>query len=257
MRHWSAVSTGAEQNISSPNDHIKACVDCSVIVVFLSLKIIIQSIKSWSVKNVMISLLQGLSLQSVGRRLSSVRKTLTRIKRHSRAVEPGQHGRPETSSTMVKSLEDMYSKPNKFSLPVLPDTNNPSLVIVTKKTMSMVRTSAEEDSKSYMSVRVQADKNSDAQYDCTCDAHRCKKYSVMLGLVSCLVSLLTVGLYFMSDNVVTVIPENVNIVNNRRNFIYQPSPDTARLDRSTTWKDFNQVQKIFASSLKFIPCLSD
>ena len=140
----------------------------------------------------------------------------------------------------------MYSKPNKFSLPVIPDTTTPSLVIVTKKTINMVRTSPEDDSKSYMSVRVESDTRKRREHDgsnCVCDSLRCKKYSVMLGLVSCLVSLLTVGLYFMSDNVVTVIPDNnVKSVINRRNFIYQPSPQTTRLDRATTWKDFNQVE---------------
>ena len=62
-----------------------------------------------------------------------------------------------------KRLEDMYSKPNKFSLPVVPDTtSSPSLVIVTKKTMTMVRRTAEEDSKSYMSVHVQSAENTAA-----------------------------------------------------------------------------------------------
>ena len=76
---------------------------------------------------------------------------------------------------------------------------------------------------------------------------KCKKYSVMLGLVSCLVSLLTVGLYFMSDNVVTLSGHNVvtlspdtKTVVNTRSFIYQPS-QSARPDRATTWRDFNQV----------------
>ena len=62
-----------------------------------------------------------------------------------------------------KRLEDMYSKPNKFSLPVVPDTtSSPSLVIVTKKTMTMVRRTLEDDSKSYMSVHVQSAENTAA-----------------------------------------------------------------------------------------------
>ena len=48
-----------------------------------------------------------------------------------------------------------------------------------------------------------------------------------------LVILLTVGLYFMSGNVVTVTPDS-RLRN--RNFIYETA------DRTTTWKDFDQVR---------------
>ena len=150
------------------------------------------------------------------------------------------------NSARVKTVEDMYSKPNKFSLPVMPDTN-PSLVIVTKKTMNLVRRQAEDDDKSYMSVHVQSARRSgkpvtrDTKQLCSyCDSLKLKKYSVMFLLVSSLVTLLTVGLYFMSDNVVTVSKDRVHVNNvNRRNFVYD-SLDT-RVNRATTWKDYNQV----------------
>ena len=62
----------------------------------------------------------------------------------------------------------------------------------------------------------------------------------MLLLVSSLVTLLTVGLYFMSDNVVTVTPDTAaGPAPSRRSFIYE-SVDR-RVDRATTWKDYNQV----------------
>ena len=67
----------------------------------------------------------------------------------------------------------------------------------------------------------------------------------MLLLVSSLVTLLTVGLYFMSDNVVTVTPDTAagpatsGLAPSRRSFIYE-SVDR-RVDRATTWKDYNQV----------------
>ena len=68
----------------------------------------------------------------------------------------------------------------------------------------------------------------------------------MLLLVSSLVTLLTVGLYFMSDNVVTVTPDTAagpatsgRAQASRRSFIYE-SVDR-RVDRATTWKDYNQV----------------
>ena len=74
----------------------------------------------------------------------------------------------------------------------------------------------------------------------TCSALKLKKYCVMLLLVSSLVTLLTVGLYFMSDNVVTVTPDTAaGPAPSRRSFIYE-SVDR-RVDRATTWKDYNQV----------------
>ena len=95
----------------------------------------------------------------------------------------------------------------------------------------------------------------------TCSALKLKKYSVMLLLVSSLVTLLTVGLYFMSDNVVTVTPDTAagpatsGLAPSRRSFIYE-SVDR-RVDRATTWKDYNQVHtahKVNKASEKFNTC---
>ena len=186
---------------------------------------------------------------SLSQRLTSIRQTFSR-RRKEREQEAQHHKtRNITSISAVKSVEDMYSKPNKFSLPVIPDTANPSLVIVTKKTMNMVRRQAEDDDRSYMSVHVQSagrkdtlvtrkeTKNPCCSY---CDSQKLKKYSVMFLLVSSLVTLLTVGLYFMSDNVVTVSNKGMSTVN-RRSFVYD-SLDT-RVNRASTWKDYNQVEK--------------
>ena len=191
-----------------------------------------------------------MSLGALSRRLTSIRQTFSR-RRKEREQEAQQHkARNIISSSQVKSVEDMYSKPNKFSLPVIPDTANPSLVIVTKKTMNMVRTQAEDDDKSYMSVHVQSagrrDKSAtrtETNNDCCCcysycNSQKLKKYSVMFLLVSGLVTLLSLGLYFMSDNVVTVSNNGLSTVN-RRNFVYD-SLDS-RVNRATTWKDYNQV----------------
>ena len=189
-----------------------------------------------------------MSLSALSQRLTSVRQTFSR-RRREKEQEAEQHkSRNIISSSQVKSVEDMYSKPNKFSLPVIPDTANPSLVIVTKKTMNMVRRQ-EEDDGSYMSVHVQSavrrDKpvmrrQTNKQCCSYCDSQKLKKYSVMFLLVSSLVTLLTVGLYFMSDNVVTVSNNGISNVN-RRNFVYD-SLDS-RVNRATTWKDYNQVQQ--------------
>ena len=189
-----------------------------------------------------------MSLSALSQRLTSIRQTFSR-RRREKEQEAHQHkSRNTLSSPQVKSVEDMYSKPNKFSLPVIPDTANPSLVIMTKKTMNMVRRQ-EEDDGSYMSVHVQSTvrrdkpvmrRNTNNQCCSYCDSQKLKKYSVMFLLVSSLVTLLTVGLYFMSDNVVTV--SNNGISNgNRRNFVYD-SLDS-RVNRATTWKDYNQVQQ--------------
>ena len=190
-----------------------------------------------------------MSLSALSQRLTSIRQTFSR-RRREKEQEAQQHkSRNIISSSQVKSVEDMYSKPNKFSLPVIPDTANPSLVIVTKKTMNMVRRQ-EEDDGSYMSVHVQSSVRRDKpvmrrqtnNQFCSyyCDSQKPKKYSVMFLLVSSLVTLLTVGLYFMSDNVVTVSNNGINNVN-RRNFVYD-SLDS-RVNRATTWKDYNQVQQ--------------
>ena len=76
----------------------------------------------------------------------------------------------------------------------------------------------------------------------TCDKVKVKKYLVMGVLVSCLVSLLTVGLYFMSDNVVKVSPETMVGVNKikRRSYIYE-SVDRP-VDRPSTWRDYSKVR---------------
>ena len=138
---------------------------------------------------------------------------------------------------------------------MIPDTANPSLVIVTKKTMNMVRRQAEDDDRSYMSVHVQSagqkesatKKGKVTKIKCCsyCDSQKLKKYSVMFLLVSSLVTMLTVGLYFMSDNVVTVSNKGLSNVN-RRSFVYD-SQDS-RVNRATTWKDYNQVAKLKTSS---------
>ena len=198
-------------------------------------------------------MLQGLTLGALASRLSSIRKTFSRRRRE--REEAQLKTRNIVNSARVKTVEDMYSKPNKFSLPVMPDTN-PSLVIVTKKTMNLVRRQAEDDDKSYMSVHVQSSRRSgkpvtrDTNQSCSyCDSLKLKKYSVMFLLVSSLVTLLTVGLYFMSDNVVTVSKDRVHINNvNRRNFVYD-SLDT-RVNRATTWKDYNQVGNIFDEQIE-------
>ena len=189
-----------------------------------------------------------MSLSALSQRLTSIRQTFSRRRREKQQEAQQYKSRNTLSSPQVKSVEDMYSKPNKFSLPVIPDTANPSLVIVTKKTMNMVRRQ-EEDDGSYMSVHVQSTvrrdkpvmrRNTNNQCCSYCDSQKLKKYSVMFLLVSSLVTLLTVGLYFMSDNVVTV--SNNGISNgNRRNFVYD-SLDS-RVNRATTWKDYNQVQQ--------------
>ena len=148
-----------------------------------------------------------------------------------------------------KTIEDMYSKPKKFSLTVVPDTNS-SLVLVSNKTLTMISKHPEDDTKSYMSVHVQSNtkdkhhkkvRDSSANNNvCSCDMVKLKKYLVMSLLVLCLMSLLSVGLYFMSGNVVTVTPENSlhNTLHRQRSFIYDSS---SVVDRSSTWKDFNQV----------------
>ena len=196
-----------------------------------------------------------MSLSALSQRLTSIRQTFSR-RRREREQEAQQHkSRNIISSSQVKSVEDMYSKPNKFSLPVIPDTANPSLVIVTKKTMNMVRRQAEDDDRSYMSVHVQSagqkesatKKGKVTKIKCCsyCDSQKLKKYSVMFLLVSSLVTMLTVGLYFMSDNVVTVSNKGLSNVN-RRSFVYD-SQDS-RVNRATTWKDYNQVAKLKTSS---------
>ena len=176
-------------------------------------------------------------MAALGKRLSSVRKTLIREKKEKRSrtaniAAPKPPVKTVGDMYPTKRVEDMYSKPQKHSLPVLPDS---SLVIVTHKTMKMVRRARDEDTKSYMSVHVQKSPSSEAGWRprCSCDTLQLKKYSVMLGLVSTLVILLTVGLYFMSGNVVTVTPDS-RLRN--RNFIYETA------DRTTTWKDFDQVR---------------
>lgn len=196
-----------------------------------------------------------MSLSALSQRLTSIRQTFSR-RRREREQEAQQHkSRNIISSSQVKSVEDMYSKPNKFSLPVIPDTANPSLVIVTKKTMNIVRRQAEDDDRSYMSVHVQSagqkesatKKGKVTKIKCCsyCDSQKLKKYSVMFLLVSSLVTMLTVGLYFMSDNVVTVSNKGLSNVN-RRSFVYD-SQDS-RVNRATTWKDYNQVAKLKTSS---------
>ena len=196
-----------------------------------------------------------MSLSALSQRLTSIRQTFSR-RRREREQEAQQHkSRNIISSSQVKSVEDMYSKPNKFSLPVIPDTANPSLVIVTKKTMNIVRRQAEDDDRSYMSVHVQSagqkesakKKGKETKIKCCsyCDSQKLKKYSVMFLLVSSLVTMLTVGLYFMSDNVVTVSNKGLSNVN-RRSFVYD-SQDS-RVNRATTWKDYNQVAKFNTSS---------
>ena len=196
-----------------------------------------------------------MSLSALSQRLTSIRQTFSR-RRREREQEAQQHkSRNIISSSQVKSVEDMYSKPNKFSLPVIPDTANPSLVIVTKKTMNIVRRQAEDDDRSYMSVHVQSagqkesatKKGKETKIKCCsyCDSQKLKKYSVMFLLVSSLVTMLTVGLYFMSDNVVTVSNKGLSNVN-RRSFVYD-SQDS-RVNRATTWKDYNQVAKLKTSS---------
>ena len=147
-----------------------------------------------------------------------------------------------------KTIEDMYSKPKKFSLTVVPDTN-PSLVLLNSKTMTMISKHHEDDNQSYMSVHVQSNtkdthkklRDTNVEYFCSpCDMVKLKKYLVMSLLVLCLMSLLSVGLYFMSGNVVTVTPDNSlhNTLHRQRSFIYDSK---SSVDRSSTWKDFNQV----------------
>ena len=189
-------------------------------------------------------------MAAIGKRLSSVRATVMKGRRGGGRGGGGGKKRSErrggkkaetltpAPSTTLKTVEDMYSKPNKHSLPVLPDS---SLVIVTHKTLKMVRQACDDDTKSYMSVHVQKSPQSGdggggggvgarCWPQCSCDSLLLKKYFVMFCLVSTLLILLTVGLYFMSGNVVTVTPPT-----RQRNFILET------VDRATTWKDFDQV----------------
>ena len=174
-------------------------------------------------------------MAALGKRLSSAKRTLMKERKGRRSdgdnsakisALSGPPPRPPH-----RTVEDMYSKPNKHSLPVLPDS---SLVIVTHKTLNMLRRPREEDTKSYMSVHVQrapgTGSNTGWRQRCSCDSLQLKKYSVMSGLVSTLVILLTVGMYFMSGNVVTVTPEPRS-----RNYVLET------VDRATTWRDFDQV----------------
>ena len=190
--------------------------------------------------------MQSSCLQSLDRRCNSVRKTFTRNKKQ-KSVEHKE-----------KTIEDMYSKPKKFSLTVVPDIN-PSLVLVSNKTMTMISKHPEDDTKSYMSVHVQSNTNDKSNKKvrdssvnnslCSCDMVKLKKYLVMSLLVLCLMSLLTVGLYFMSGNVVTVTPDNSlhNTLHRQRSFIYDSN---SAVDRSSTWKDFNQVSCSMKYSIK-------
>ena len=174
-------------------------------------------------------------MAAIGKRLSSVRATVMKGRRGRKRSERKAETLSPTSPP-VKTVEEMYSKPNKHSLPVLPDS---SLVIVTHKTLKMVRQACDDDTKSYMSVHVQKSPESGGGSgggqvscwpQCSCDSLQLKKYFVMFCLVSTLLILLTVGLYFMSGNVVTVTPPT-----RQRNFILET------VDRATTWKDFDQV----------------
>ena len=77
-------------------------------------------------------------MAAIGKRLSSVRATVMKGRR-GKGREGSRDQKAETLSPgarTVKTVEEMYSKPNKHSLPVLPDS---SLVIVTQKTLKMVR----------------------------------------------------------------------------------------------------------------------
>ena len=182
-------------------------------------------------------------MAAIGKRLSSVRATVMKGRRGKRS-EGSRANKVETLSSAprtLKTVEDMYSKPNKHSLPVLPDS---SLVIVTHKTLKMVRAACDDDTKSYMSVHVQkspkiagggggaggSDWWTRCWPQCSCDSLQLKKYLVMFCLVSTLLILLTVGMYFMSGNVVTVTPPT-----RQRNYILET------VERATTWKDFDQV----------------
>ena len=177
-------------------------------------------------------------MAAIGKRLSSVRATVMKGRREKRRERKKAETVSPAATTTVKTVEDMYSKPNKHSLPVLPDS---SLVIVTHKTLKMVRQACDDDTKSYMSVHVQKSPQSGGGGgggvggvrcwpQCSCDSLQLKKYFVMFCLVSTLLILLTVGMYFMSGNVVTVTPPS-----RQRNYILET------VDRTTTWKDFDQV----------------
>ena len=179
-------------------------------------------------------------MAAIGKRLSSVRATVMKGRRGRKRSERKTETLSPTSPPM-KTVEEMYSKPNKHSLPVLPDS---SLVIVTHKTLKMVRQACDDDTKSYMSVHVQkspkiagggggaggSDWWTRCWPQCSCDSLQLKKYLVMFCLVSTLLILLTVGMYFMSGNVVTVTPPT-----RQRNYILET------VERATTWKDFDQV----------------
>ena len=59
--------------------------------------------------------------------------------------------------SLSKTVEEMYSKPKKFSQTVTKPSETaerPKLVIHTKKTLSLVRREKGDDESSYMSVRV-------------------------------------------------------------------------------------------------------
>jgi len=148
----------------------------------------------------------------MGRRFPSMRNTLKREKKKKTAEEKQQ--KTETfSGTLSRTLEGMYAKPKKISLS-LSKEKNPSLVIHTKKTqplshMTQVQCKTPDDESSYMSVHFKPDKMS-RKIKCPCSKAQVTKYLVMATMVLGLLAFLSVGLYLMSGNVVTIDRRNKN-----------------------------------------------
>ena len=160
-----------------------------------------------------------------------MRNTLKREKKK-KTVEEKQKKTESLSGTLTRTLEGMYAKPKKISLS-LKKEKNPSLVIHTKKTQQMphvtqVQCRTPEDENSYMSVHIKPDKP--ARPKCPCSKAQVTKYLVMTTMVLGLIAFLSVGLYLMSGNVVTIDRRNKNS--------YQGSLPASR---SNTWKDFEKI----------------
>ena len=161
-----------------------------------------------------------------------MRNTLKREKKKKTAEEKQQ--KTETfSGTLSRTIEGMYAKPKKLSLSLTRE-KNPSLVIHTKKTQPMshitqIQCNTPDDENSYMSVHIKPEKKSGG-LKCPCSKAQVTKYLVMATMVLGLLAFLSVGLYLMSGNVVTIDRRNKNS--------YQGSRPSSR---ANTWKDFDQI----------------
>eukprot|EP00090_Calanus_glacialis_P015393 TRINITY_DN24290_c0_g1_i1.p1 TRINITY_DN24290_c0_g1~~TRINITY_DN24290_c0_g1_i1.p1 ORF type:complete len:357 (-),score=94.58 TRINITY_DN24290_c0_g1_i1:59-1129(-) len=165
----------------------------------------------------------------MGRRFPSMRNTLKKEKKR-KDVEERQRKGDNLAGTLTRRLEEMYAKPKKISLK---KEKNPSLVIHTKKTQTLAklaqqRCKSPDEENSYMSVHIKTKKID--KLKCPCSKAQVTKYLVMAIMVVGLIAFLSVGLYLMSGNVVTIDRRNKNS--------FQGSVPATR---SNTWKDFDQI----------------